>query len=88
MMANTAGSDRTELDFKGLKEPFRVRRLVEDARETESQRVAIEQRLDKLKDRMYTGEITEEQFEQAKAELTREKQELEETGEAESKVDD
>lgn len=65
-----------------------MRRLVEDARETESQRVAIEQRLDKLKDRMYTGEITEEQFEQAKAELTREKQELEETGEAESKVDD
>ena len=70
---NTAGSAGYEITYKGVKNPQMVNNILRDSLKRREKQDRKQERIDRLKDKLYTGEITEVQFKAAKKEIFSEK---------------
>jgi len=70
---NTAGSERFEIRFEGVTNPKYVVSKFQGLKEERDRTMAKDDRIAKLKDKLYLGEITEAQYEQAKRRIDEER---------------
>jgi uncharacterized membrane protein YdbT with pleckstrin-like domain len=71
---NTAGSKGYEITFIGVTDPKYVISKFQALKENRDKNLAKDERIARMKDKLYTGEITDEQFEQAKRRILEESQ--------------
>lgn len=69
---NTAGSIGNEVVFAGVTNPKNLLSKLENISEDDEERKKKEERLDQIRDKYYTGEISEEQYETAKKRINEE----------------
>jgi uncharacterized membrane protein YdbT with pleckstrin-like domain len=69
---NTAGSIGYEIVFRGISDPKSAIVKVQNMKEKYGGEVKKKERIERLYDRYYTGEITREQFEEAKRKIEEE----------------
>ena len=69
---NTAGSIGYEIVFRGISDPKSAIIKVQNMKEKYAGEVKKKERIERLHDRYYTGEITKEQFEEAKRKIEEE----------------
>ena len=70
---NTAGKSGYEIKFKGVKNPQHVNNILRNSLKGREILDRRQQRLDRMKDKFYTGEITAAQYEEAKKKILAEK---------------
>jgi len=66
---NTAGANKFEIIFKGIVDPKYIQSKIRSVYEKYQRDLRIKERIEKLEDKYLIGEITEEQFEEAKKRL-------------------
>ncbi len=62
---NTAGSAGFEITYKGVSNPKPLLSKIQNAKKRKAQYTRKEERIERLRDRYYTGEISKEKFEEA-----------------------
>jgi uncharacterized membrane protein YdbT with pleckstrin-like domain len=70
---NTAGRSGYEISFRGIKNPQHINNILRNSLKGREILDRRQQRLERMKDKFYTGEITAAQYEEAKKKILAEK---------------